>query len=110
MSYKVIRNNGSVVCFGPNEDGYEPSLKEGDVLNIEESAPAPDLKAEIRAKIDQIERQTLMNRVTREFLLAMAEAQAQGQGVTKEQLYQINLGYRRTKDVDTQIAQLRAQL
>ena len=40
MSYKVVRNNGALVCFGPNEDGYEPLLKDGEVLTVEDDAPA----------------------------------------------------------------------
>jgi hypothetical protein len=39
MSFKVVRNNGTLVCYGPNDDNYEPSLKEGDVISIEETQP-----------------------------------------------------------------------
>lgn len=70
----------------------------------------PTEKDRIVDQIDLLERQTLMNRVTREALLAMAEAQAAAQGKTPQQLYQLNIGYRKTKDIDTQIAQLRGKL
>lgn len=40
MSFKVVRKNGDVVCFGPNDDNYEPNVREGEVLTIEAEAPA----------------------------------------------------------------------
>lgn len=40
MSYKVVRNNGQVVAFGPNDNNYDPLLKTGDVLSIEQKEPA----------------------------------------------------------------------
>ena len=40
MTYKVVRRNGSLVCFGPNELYYEPSVREGENLTIEASLPA----------------------------------------------------------------------
>lgn len=61
-------------------------------------------------QIDQIERTTLMNRAVREFLLLSSEAQAAAQGVTPVQLYGLNPAYRKVKDVDNQIAALRASL
>jgi len=39
MSFKVVRNAGSVVCFGPNEESYKPQLKAGDVLTVETEQP-----------------------------------------------------------------------
>ena len=40
--YKVIRNAlGEAICFGPNEDFYEPTLKAGEVLSIEADVPQP---------------------------------------------------------------------
>lgn len=40
MSYKVVRNsNGDIVAFGPNDDNYEPTVKEGEDLTIEDNAP-----------------------------------------------------------------------
>jgi len=40
MSYKVVRDlHGGLVCFGPNDENYGPSVKEGHRLSIEENAP-----------------------------------------------------------------------
>jgi hypothetical protein len=54
-NYKVIRNaGGEVVCFGPNEDNYEPTLKAGDVLSIEATVPTPGLSESARVKLAQL--------------------------------------------------------
>ena len=58
MAYKVVRNvDGDVVCFGPDTDQYEPTLKAGDVLVVEGDIPAILVTAyEIQAaKTRQIE-------------------------------------------------------
>ena len=40
MNYKVVRElHGGLVCFGPNDENYGPSVKEGQRLNIEDNAP-----------------------------------------------------------------------
>ncbi len=45
MTYKVIRNAlGEAICFGPNTDQYEPTLKAGEVLSIEAEIPPPSAK------------------------------------------------------------------
>jgi len=42
MTYKVIRNaQGEAICFGPNEDFYQPIVKDGETLNIEADVPQP---------------------------------------------------------------------
>lgn len=84
-------------------------------LTPEEIAARPipiqeDPSAKVIQSIEQIERQILMNRAVREFLLLSAEATAATQGVTPEQLYTVNSAYKKVKDVDTQIAALRSQL
>lgn len=61
-------------------------------------------------KIAEIERQTLMNRAVREFMLLSAEATAAAHGVTPANLYLVNPAYKAVKDVDTQIAALRVKL
>jgi len=41
MTYKIVRNSqGEVVAFGPNDGMYEPSVKSGEVLSIEDTIPA----------------------------------------------------------------------
>lgn len=74
------------------------------------AASQPSQTQIIKYQIEQIERETLMNRAVREFMLANAEMIAASQGYTPEQLYQVNVGYRRVKDIDNQIAALRAQI
>ena len=40
MSYKIVRNSqGDVVAYGPNDDNYEPHIKTGEVLTIENTVP-----------------------------------------------------------------------
>jgi hypothetical protein len=72
--------------------------------------PKPDPKLSIQAQIDALEREVILPRVTREFMLAQMEAVAASQGVTPEQLRAINYGYRRVKEFDEQIEALRGQL
>jgi len=46
MTYKIVRNTaGEVVAFGPNDDNYEPTIKKGETLTIEDNAPPPDTSA-----------------------------------------------------------------
>ena len=46
MTYKIVRNTaGDVVAFGPNDDNYEPTVKKGETLTIEDNAPPPDTSA-----------------------------------------------------------------
>jgi len=40
MTFKVVRNaQGDAVAYGPNDENYEPTIKSGEVLGIESSAP-----------------------------------------------------------------------
>jgi len=40
MSYKVVRDAvGTLVCFGPNDGMYEPTIKAGHTLTIEALQP-----------------------------------------------------------------------
>jgi hypothetical protein len=51
MTYKVVRNlNLGVVAFGPNDQNYEPTIKNGEVLTIEDVAPVPSLDAVVEAE------------------------------------------------------------
>ncbi len=51
MSYKVVRDAvGTLVCFGPNDGMYEPTIKDGDTLTIEALQPViTPTYAELRA-------------------------------------------------------------
>lgn len=74
------------------------------------NAPQPDPVQLVKDQIAAIERDTLMNRATREFMIALAEKEAAASGYTPAQLYAVNLGYRKIKDIDTQVAALREQI
>lgn len=69
-----------------------------------------DQRAAIQSQIDTLERTEIMPRVTREALIALAVQEATTAGITEPQLYAANIGYHKTKDADTAIAALRAQM
>ncbi|MCT6721743.1 hypothetical protein [Acidovorax sp. K2F] len=64
----------------------------------------------VKLQIETMEREQLMPRATREFMLTFMEAQALEMGVTQETLMAKNALYRRVKQFDDQITALRAQL
>jgi len=75
--------------------------------------PLPEVepeKVKVKRQILEIERDTMMNRAVREFMLLSAEAQAAAQGITPEQLYAANPAYKSVKDVDSQVTELRKKL
>ena len=83
--------------------------------------PQPDHVQQVKAQIDAIERETLMNRAAREFLLEQAVRETTrdynidltttgNRELVQDGLYNGNLGYRKVKDIDNQIAALRAQI
>ena len=52
MTYQIVKNaNGEVIAYGPNDGMYEPSLKNGDVLTIEEDDSALPLIEAYQAKV-----------------------------------------------------------
>lgn len=71
---------------------------------------ADEMREQILAFIDGLERRYMIPRATREALLAYAVAIAASSGVSEAQLYAGNIAYRKVKDFDAQIAALRAQL
>lgn len=83
-------------------EGSEEITKE----EADELCPKPEIdpKAEIKAQIDTLEREQMMPRATREFMLLSMEAM-----FTPQQLAQ-NPGYVAVKAFDDQIKALRAQL
>ena len=53
MTYKIVRNAaGELICFGPNNNHYEPTIKDGETLTIEDALPLPPppTYADLRAK------------------------------------------------------------
>lgn len=63
-------------------------------------------KARIQAQIDSMEAQSLLPRVTREFMLLQFATVAAGQGIDP----MTNFGYKKVKELDDKITELRGQL
>lgn len=112
-NYKAPDN--SVHCIDPDFYALLPAgcveITQAEAEAIREaSKPVVDPKVQTLALISQIERETLMNRATRELMLGIAEKEGASLGLTPEQLYVANVAYRSVKDVDSRIAALRAQI
>jgi len=55
MTYKIVRNSqGEVVAFGPNDGMYEPSVKSGEVLSIEDTIPASYFDAQAATETNRL--------------------------------------------------------
>lgn len=67
-------------------------------------------KALKQAQIDALEASQYMGRSEREGWLAMVLAQAAAQGMTEPILYTKNIFYKKLKDIDKQVTDLRAEL
>jgi hypothetical protein len=53
MTYQIVKNaNGEVIAYGPNDGMYEPSVKKGEVLSLEDDAVAQPLIDAFHAKLD----------------------------------------------------------
>lgn len=94
---------------------HEINVQTGEVTELPDAPPSPQPppepeKDKAKRQITEIERETLMNRAVREFMLLSAEAQAAAQGVTPVQLYAANPAYKSVKDVDAQVAALRGKM
>ena len=61
-------------------------------------------------EIERLERETMLPRPVRDVLLALMVKEASAVGIDEPALYAANPGYRRVKDLDTQIAALRVKL
>lgn len=76
-----------------------------------QDAPSAPTAAEIALQtIERLEREQLMPRINREFILGAMKKEAEEAGYTEAQLEAKNKGYRLLKQFDAQIAALRAQL
>ena len=105
-TYKYLSDTVVAVI---DEDGISrmsmlaSALPEGTAI---EPADLPDPREAIRAQIDTLEKTSLLPRVTREFMLLSFASTAAGMGVDP----MTNVGYAKVKELDDQIAALRAQL
>lgn len=92
----------------PETLAYEAWLDAGNVpLPADPVVLTP---AEIVARIQELEDQYLMPRITRETIIALAEERALAMGLTLEYLRTKNKGYAALKTLDEQIAALRSQM
>ncbi|MDD5688487.1 MAG: hypothetical protein PHE88_11730 [Elusimicrobia bacterium] len=82
---------------------------EADVMLTPPAPTAQQQRDAIQAQIDALESATHMNRFVREAMLLISVQQAQALGLTEPQLYAANIGYKKVKDLDTQIVALRTQ-
>lgn len=114
--YKLIENgvlrleDTAVIPVNESNLDYQEYLTWIAAGNTSLPADIPDPKIAIQNQIDLLERQYMLPRGTREALLSYAIAIAATMGVTEPELYAVNIAYHKTKDFDTQIAALRAQL
>jgi hypothetical protein len=115
MTWKLSRD-GLSASRTLNDGGYESRLVSAIPADeLATALPADPLtpteqSAVIQAQIDSLERGQMLPRVSREGLLLTMETFAAMQSVTPAQLYASNIAYHKTKDFDTQIVLLRAQL
>lgn len=67
-------------------------------------------RAKVQAQIDALEGSNPMARATREFMILTMEKEAVAAGFTVEDLRANHFGYRKVKELDEQIADLRGQI
>lgn len=77
---------------------------------VQDQPQTPVYADVIQQKIEQLERESLMNRITRESIMGLAKERAAALGMTEAQLIDKNKGYAALKALDDEIAELRAQL
>jgi len=101
--------DGAYIPADENNADYQKYIEWVNQGNSASAASADPLPT-VQSLIDAIERDTLMNRAVREFILLSAESAASAQGVPPAQLYAANPAYKAVKDTDTAISLLRDQL
>ena len=105
-STSILRSDGASIPQDPANVDYAAYLAWVEAGNTPEPADVPDPKLAIKAQIEALEAQQLLPRITREFMLSAAQAQAAAAGVDPMQ----NVGYAKLKQFDELIASLRDQL
>lgn len=113
-NYKLRSDNDWVIRLSDNAQVHSGNTEYLD-WRSEGNAPLPadpptpdDLRNAIQAQIDALEAKYHMNRFVREAMLLISVQQATAVGLTEEQLYVANLGYRNMKDHDAEITALRS--
>jgi hypothetical protein len=109
----ILRSDGAYIPADPKNCDYQEYLEWVALGNIPTPVPAPTAQQQrdaIQSQIDSLESATHMNRFVREAMLLISVQQAAGLGLTEPQLYAANIGYKKIKDLDTQITLLRSQI
>ncbi|MGD7407527.1 hypothetical protein ACQCP7_25985, partial [Ralstonia pseudosolanacearum] len=97
--------------LGADAPQYEALLAQVEAEYVPPEPPTlAERQAEIVARIQALEDQHLMPRITRETIIALAEERAVAMGLTIEYLRAKNKGYAGLKTLDEQSAALRSQL
>lgn len=108
-SDNVLRDDGAYIPMDMRNIDYQDYLSwiaAGNTPQPADSVPTPSPQQQINT----LEQQSMIPRVTREFMLAQVVADAAAQGIDESTLYANNIGYRKLKDLNTQIVALRSQI
>jgi hypothetical protein len=100
-------------AINPTNTGWRAINSVSDLLEGESFSsvqPVLSITPSIQSQIDALDGGDPMARPTREFLLLSMEEKAVAAGYTVAQLRASHYGYRKVKELDEQIAALRAQL
>ena len=104
---EITREQHAALMAGQSGGQVIGSDAQGLPVLMDRPDPEPASPA---AQIDALERQYMLPRPVRDVLLPLMEAKAAELGYTPAQLRIANPGYRRVKELDEQIAALRAML
>ena len=114
--FKLNNNNKYAIKIGTNDNHnvdtsseYLAWLAEGNTPLPADTPTPEELRNAIQSQIDALETKHHMNRFVRDAMLIISVQQATALGLTEEQLYVANVGYRNMKDHDAEITALRLQ-
>lgn len=115
MAWQTINSSG--IAFRSLSTGITEtkliSELTADELNLAIPYTGPTIaerKNIIAKQIDVLEQQQFLSRITRESILEVAINLASLQGITEAQFYLNNSSYKKIKDIDNVIIDLRAQM
>lgn len=116
MQYFNVNNTIHALDDGINPSDYikesytQITEVEAAILQTPPPLTAQQQRDVIQYQIDKIEADTHMNRFVREAMILVSQQQAAALGLTEPQLYAANIGYKKVKDIDTMIVNLRNQM
>ena len=94
MRFKVVKNSsGDVVAFGPNDKNYEPTVKTGETLTIQDDTPAMPLAIPQSVSMAQARKALVLGGVS---MASVASAIAAISDATQRELAQIDWEYSTT--------------